>query len=402
MSLASERDCSPLLLAGIVVLAAALRIGYACTLSDEPKYADSHQYLAMAAHVLAGNGPMINDERRAFREPTLPVTLAALEWSGIATSRRAQRVALATIAALLPFALWLLARALGLPSRAALLAALGAAVWPHQVYFAPLFLGEGLSSLVLVIAMTALSRLRLAGGAGAALVAGVLLALAILARFSLGLVPLALLVLWPWLAPSGRRRLFVLVLAGYALAMAPWWLRNARLFGRFVPHSTHMGLHAWESLGPEATGAPVADHIEIPPRGDLSETEWDAMLQRAAFAHVARDPWHAVALVPVKVARLWSPVPNDAGHRSAANVAISLASVVPLYALALVGAWRARSRLLRDLWPLWLVPTYLTLVHATISFGSVRYRLPAEPFLIVLAAIGLGGPSSPPPPNQQR
>jgi hypothetical protein len=50
-------------------------------------------------------------------------------------------------------------------------------------------------------------------------------------------------------------------------------------------------------------------------------------------------------------------------------------------------AWRWRQW--RDLAPIYLMIGYFTFVHV-ITIASVRYRLPIEPLLIILAAAALG------------
>jgi hypothetical protein len=59
----------------------------------------------------------------------------------------------------------------------------------------------------------------------------------------------------------------------------------------------------------------------------------------------------------------------------------------PLLALAIAGVvvlWRRRAML----WPLLVPPAVVTLASAA-TYGQTRFRVPAEPSLIVLAAIAL-------------
>lgn len=363
----------------------------ALALPPEPRYPDSRQYLAVARNVRAGRGPLLDARHRAFRAPGYPLLVAGLQ-AAIRDDLLLLRIAQALLMAGLPGLVWLLGRELGAP-RAALLAAGAAAVWPHFVYFSPLVLTEMPLALLLVAATWALLAARNKGSAGLALGGGLLLGIATLTHFSLAFYLAALLPVWLLARPAPDRpwRLWLLALAGWTLALAPWTARNARVLGAFVPFSTHAGEHLWEVLGPEATGGPMVDSIRHWPEGlrELGEVERQRLLVARTREHVLAHPGQALALAPKKLARLWSPLPNDPGHRRPALVALSLASAVPAFLLAAVGLARAVRARRVPLWPLLLPLVYVSAVHATISMGSVRYRIPFEPFLLLLAGLAL-------------
>ncbi len=94
-------------------------------------------------------------------------------------------------------------------------------------------------------------------------------------------------------------------------------------------------------------------------------------------------------LVWTKMRRTWSLVPNVSTYQSVGLKLISLGWTLGVYALALVGVWRLRQRV----WVIVLLilpAAYITVLHS-VFVGSVRYRLPAMPFLELLAAIGIVG-----------
>ena len=116
-------------------------------------------------------------------------------------------------------------------------------------------------------------------------------------------------------APSSRgeknaARGGLLVLVGAALVMSPWWVRNARVYGRFVPTSVWFGESLYDGLNPGATGASDMRFREEPALRVLGEEEQDATLERRAFDFVRSDPFGILQLAAIKFGRYFSPWPN--------------------------------------------------------------------------------------------
>ncbi len=373
-------------LALLFCLAAGLRVGFALTRPAQPTFADSLQYLKMARNFKAGKGPIISARQRAFRAPAYPIFLAAA--STIQDNLRFFRICGAIVGACVPLLLVLLGRELGF-CRASWIAGLGAAIYPHLIFFSALLLTETQFTALLLAALWVLARARNLDSWKLALAGGLLLGLATLTRFSLGLLPLFLLPLW-W----SRRRLYGLILLGFLLVILPWTIRNYAVLGGFVPFSTHLGHHVWEVLGPEATGGPVADHIRWPAgTHTLDELAQDRMLKRKTWQHVRSHPGATLWLAARKFLRYWSPIPNDPGHRKPVYILASLGSFGVVLIASMVAFWRRRHSAL-VLWPIWLPVAYYTLIQTTISMGSIRYRIPIEPYLILLAATLLSRPAA--------
>jgi 4-amino-4-deoxy-L-arabinose transferase-like glycosyltransferase len=223
-----------------------------------------------------------------------------------------------------------------------------------------------------------------------ALLTGVASGAAVLVRPSWALAVPALLLAWVVAGGRGRRaaaaRGAALVVLGAALAMAPWWARNARVFGRFVPTALWMGASLYDGLRPGATGASDMRFMADPDIWPLDEQAQDAELRRRAWAFVREHPGRALELAAIKLARFWSPWPNADTFRSPVVAAVSAAVTLPQFALLALGAWDRR----RDPRALVLLAgplLYFSALHM-VFVGSMRYRIPAAVPAMGLAAIG--------------
>ena len=190
----------------------------------------------------------------------------------------------------------------------------------------------------------------------------------------------------------GAIRGAVLAAVGAAAVMSPWWIRNARVYGRFVPTALWLGASLYDGLNPEATGASDMNFLGDPEFQALDEVRQDAVLRGRALAFARAHPGRALRLAAIKAARFWSPWPNAEqfraeGRAGAAVMLASAAVTLPFYAALLVGAWACR----RDGRALVLLAGPLVGVAALhlVFVGSIRYRIPAAVPALGLAAIGL-------------
>ncbi len=89
-----------------------------------------------------------------------------------------------------------------------------------------------------------------------------------------------------------------------------------------------------------------------------------------------------------KIARMWSPLPLS--HEYGSNPAYKAAALlftIPFDLLIVLGVWR--GGLPKSAKVFLLLPAlYLTLIHA-MSVGSLRYRIPANAPMAVLAGAGV-------------
>jgi hypothetical protein len=176
------------------------------------------------------------------------------------------------------------------------------------------------------------------------------------------------------------------ILLGASCAMAPWWIRNARVYGRFVPTALWAGASLYDGLNPHATGASDMQFLETDELQPVDEEALDALLLERSWSFVRDHPGKVLRLAVIKAGRFWSPWPNADTLRSPAAAVLSAVIVVPIYALMLVGAWDRR----RDLRALVLLGgplLYFAVLHM-VFVSSIRYRIPGAVPALGLAAIG--------------
>jgi 4-amino-4-deoxy-L-arabinose transferase-like glycosyltransferase len=387
------------LLTGLLAAALLVRVfwGLSRPAGIDPGLPDQRDYLEMARNFLGGRGLQFDDARWgqkvwAGRPPGYAVFLAAC-----GADVRRIRLAQALLDTSTVLAAYLLARR-WLDRRRSLLAAALVAVNPFLIYFSALILTETLFTAMLAWGMALLLRRH----AAARIAGAVLLAASVLVRPSAIVLPILLAAAAtaanraPGRAYS-RWRPFAAAVAMAALTVAfltPWAMRNQTRLGRWVWTTTNGGITAYDGFNDNATGASDQALLEIPPY--LGELERDDYCRWRALEWIDEHPWQAVALAARKIARTWSPMPLSSGYARPLYRAAGLLYAVPLDLLVL---WAlCGGRLPRQAKLLLLLPAiYFTLVHA-LSVGSLRYRVPAEvPIAVIAAACGARTPKTPNP-----
>jgi 4-amino-4-deoxy-L-arabinose transferase-like glycosyltransferase len=303
---------------------------------------------------------------------------------------RAIRVAHALIDASTVLATYVLARR-WLSVNKSILAAGVIAVNPYLVYFSALVLSETLFTALLVWGMALLVRGQRAWTwwAGA-----VLLALSVPVRPSAILLPVALAVSatvvnrgrggpynWRWSPPVGATILIVI-----AVFLLPWAYRNSRVLGRWIWTTTNTGITLYDGFNPDARGGSDQRFVQTMPQlRTMNEVERSEYLRERAIQYIRRHPARAAMLAAAKIIRTWSPIPlSDEYGGKRTYVAAALAYMIPFMLMILYGLWFGSPPTSAKVYL--LIPAiYFTVAHA-ISVGSLRYRIPADVPMAVIAA----------------
>jgi len=178
--------------------------------------------------------------------------------------------------------------------------------------------------------------------------------------------------------------------AMYCILMTPWWLHNYEAYGEFVRLNLGGGIALYSANNPSnRTGGLDVTLKESAPFDHITNpVARDKAFQRAAIANIENDPKSFLIQALKRFERFWYPWPYAEQYSSLKYKIISLCSFVPILLLAFVFLFLYGHSNFRRIAPLLLFGAYLTAIHMLFP-GSLRYRLPLEPFLIIFAAAGM-------------
>ena len=372
---------------------AAIRVAAIIVLAGPP-VSDGLAYHTMAI-TLAQGGPMVdNFGNRLFYSAGYPLLLAIAYAVGGSSplAGHSLNLALAIASGALVYRV---ARQLGASRAISAITVSAFALWLPGIWNGAMLARENLT-VPLVLAVTSgtidlVQRRRGAFATGTAWVAGLI-----------GATASAGVLLGPLSAILGRKspRLALALVAGIALAFAPWAIATHTTFGS-VKLTSNSGFNLYLGNNPAATGSFVS--IADTPAGP----EWHSLLSssgefgasdelgRTARAWVAAQPQAALALAMKKLALFWAPNIPDAKDWQASRVisAVRLFEVAQYAALVLAGlagliALAQRNVLLALAISAVIVGFWVPHMFAYII---TRYRDPVMPVLLVLAMVWVGG-----------
>jgi 4-amino-4-deoxy-L-arabinose transferase-like glycosyltransferase len=401
----SERTAR-IALAVVMLLGLGVRLGWALHQSSDDaaidRLPDQREYLDLGQHFFGEDGLWMVDARfrqtvYAYRTPGYPLLVAVC-----GAKPAAVRIVQCLLDTSTILAVFLLARRWLSPGGAVLSAAI-VAVNPYVIFFAGLILSETLFTAMLC---WGLALLILSDGPwpeGHKLLAwlggGIILAFAVLVRPGAMLIPVVLGCgaalanrgvprayekLWP--LPVAATMLLVTV-----LLLFPWAARNRWILGSWVWTSTNDGITRYDGFNPDATGASDQSFVDsMPWTRDMTEIARSRYFAKLADDWIADHRLEAIRLAGTKIARTWSPMPLSqeyGGRRLYESVGLGFGAVLDV--LVLIGL---RRRILPGpVKRVLLLPAVYFTVVAALSVGSLRYRIPAEGPMAIVAASAVAG-----------
>jgi 4-amino-4-deoxy-L-arabinose transferase-like glycosyltransferase len=264
------------------------------------------------------------------------------------------------------------------------------AIYPLGIFVAGLVYPQGLGAMLLAAGVyCVLPATHEELSAKRVFFGGLFLGLAALA------IPIALLtivVVAAWVfywARHSRFFLASLLLLGSAVSLAPWTARNFLVHGRLIPVQADFEGHFRKAR-------------MMTPEGKIVIPEDNTILLRLYVVRVLRNFMYFWELYPSRMV-MSNQDYRDELHANDSRVvketiyiqnslitALSILSTGPIFVFAILGTvaiWPRRD-VRRELSILWIMVLSFALGY-TFFTGKIRYRIPVEPYLIILSAYGI-------------
>jgi hypothetical protein len=332
-----------------------------------------------------------------------------------------KRLAMSVLGAGVVALIGLLARDVSRSERVGLLAAALAAAYPNLWLNDSLVMSETIATLCTAAILLLAVRFHRRPSWGSAVAVGLACGLGVLARAELAmLVPFVVLPLALLSGDDGRGRRVERMLAAGAvsvLVVLPWTLWNLTRFEEPVVLSSNDGLTLVGANCPSmyyGQDIGVWDLVcafAVPVDDDLDQSQRSVAYREAALDYVGNQKSRLPVVAAARVGRVWSvyapgqmvdysagavdtcradqeaPCPGE-GREAWAGWAgtVMFWLLAPLAVVGTVALMRRGAGL--DLLPLLMTFVVVT-ITAVLFYGLVRFRVPAEVALVVLAAAGL-------------
>jgi len=324
---------------------------------------DSVDYLNYATNLLAGHG-YTDGQWRAFRAPGYPFFIAAVYYI-FGQSIPALKIAQVILGSLVPVLVYLIGTRVT-TKKAAVLSGFFACFYFGFVIEPVRVLSE--ATFTFLFALSILLLLDTQKHKAYAAAAGAAVALTALTR-PVGLLMTPLAAVWLLLSfpPRKALKLITLGLIAFVAVMSPWWIRNYRTFGVFVPVCVETGFVL------QGTRVP----LELRNTNEnLPEIERDRKSVKEGIAYLKTQSigTHLKAGVLTLAEFLYPFMPE---------YDLTYALIFPLWLFGVFFVLRSKN--------IQALPLFFMFLYFPVAFvfcGTARHRHSMGPYFILLAAIG--------------
>ncbi len=375
----------------IFICALILRSLIIVTTYVEPQ-SDGEYDNNIALNILAGNGFDLEDSSYS-RPPLYPLLIAGIyklfgnnNYLGL---RLAQSVVSSFMCLLIYLiGLRLMGRSIGV------IAGSIASIYPVFITSCSIYRIECLSSFLLTLVTWWIIKIREDLSYLRVCLLGILLGIMALVSGMMVLYIIFLLAAMAWTGyfrqwPLKKTIAFILILfLCFALPIAPWAIRNWKVYNAFVPISTQGGYMLYLSYKPpggKLFGFNTIDETVLYAKALNSKIETSKYLTRATLRFIRQNPLKVAKLEALKFFFLWSPFDWEVlGINTKGVYNFMYSFIFPFFLIAFIRLKRGFEKFL----PIYLPIIYLQVV-TLLFYGSARFRIPMEPFLIIFASFGI-------------
>ncbi|HIE73211.1 MAG TPA: hypothetical protein EYQ06_02885 [Flavobacteriales bacterium] len=267
----------------------------------------------------------------------------------------------------------------------ALLSATIAAFYPHFLFYSVSGLTEIFYTFLLLLSFLLFYRKTF-------ILAIIILVLSILVRPTLDFFnPILVALFVGFVHKSGWKAVIKylgIYFVIYIVILSPWWMHQYQKYGEFVRLSLGDGivLYSGNNHLNKTGGGIVGDDVDM----SSFSNEKDPIIRNnkmkeSAISYIIDNPSRFVELAGLKFLRFWRLWPHTQYYQQWYVVTASLLSYGLVLFLAIGFVFRNAKKYFREVIPIFTLIGYLTLVHM-VTIGSIRYRFPLEPFLIIFAS----------------
>jgi len=267
--------------------------------------------------------------------------------------------------------------------------------YPFFIFYQALLLSETLFITILIISFYFLYKWYETGFElnKYFMLMNVFFTLSLYSKGTLSFLPPLLISLFYLLNTYNLKRglkIFLLSFLIYTILMSGWWIRNYILFDSvvFFTTSSASNLYLGANENNKEGGIHWVNDVNLKfvkkVNSVSNELEKNSLYKQKAIEFIKQNPMQYVGLMWLKFKRFYNFSMNAAEYNSFFYNIISLFT----YGLSFIFALATFLLKIKD-WEkfsaIYLLIGYFTLIHI-IFIASIRYRLPLEPFFILLAA----------------
>ena len=371
------------ILVGICVFGLFLRLGYVFFVGADPIFPDEYRFLEEAESILAGTGLQANGRYGHDMPLTALLIAGVLFISG--GSALAVKIFFGFLSTITIFLVGRFAFVLSRDNQSAMLAAGICAVYPFFIFYSSLILSETLFLFVFILFLSLLFD-KDSSGVSQGIWAGLM-------HLTKPIFFYFFPVIWLWqyfFQKMPVRKIFTIALI-MGILVSPWVIRNFLIFDELVINTASSGHILWEGNNPWNDTGGVSGTFQnsdawlnVVPDG-LTELEEDQWKKDQAVTFIWENPAVFLETAEKKFLLLWNLWPNSVDYQNWVYKVMSVFSFGPILLFSLIGIWVLKENR-REIALMVGLAGYITLLHV-VTLGSIRYRLPLEPIMIVIASM---------------